>query len=204
MNDGIMSPPYPSETTNSRMLYRHIAAMRAWVVEQQEVLRPLVPAKFTESLVEPPTMESVTFWDNVSIIDKHTVLMWIRKIRETWDILLRQHEDAWDTKFALFQRYSVVHSAMMVLTQAFVGRESSLGEGVAQGREGLLGHAARLAAMASARRRAAMRLSARAMPLPAISKAVPWSGEVRTIGRPRVTFTPPQKSSILAGMRAWS
>ena len=120
MSDGIMSPPYPSETTNSRMLYRHIAAMRAWVVEQQEVLRPLVPAKFTESLVEPPTMESVTFWDNVSIIDKHTVLMWIRKIRETWDILLRQHEDAWDTKFALFQRYSVVHSAMMVLTQAFV------------------------------------------------------------------------------------
>ena len=28
--------------------------------------------------------------------------------------------------------------------------------------------------------------------------------EARTIGRPRVTFTPPQKSSILTGIRAWS
>ena len=49
---------------------------------------------------------------------------------------------------------------------------------------------------------AASRLSGRASPLPAISKPTPWSGEVRTTGRPRVTFTPPQKSSILTGIKA--
>src|SRR5437660_1296725 len=37
---------------------------------------------------------------------------------------------------------------------------------------------------------AAIMLSGRAIPFPAISKAVPWSGLVRGKGRPSVTFTP--------------
>ena len=43
-----------------------------------------------------------------------------------------------------------------------------------------------------------------AMPWPAMSKAVPWSGEVRTMGKPSVTLTPPEKSSVLIGISAWS
>ena len=43
-----------------------------------------------------------------------------------------------------------------------------------------------------------------AMPMPAISKAVPWSGLVRMIGRPSVTFTALSKSRSLSGMRPWS
>src|ERR1700676_1255048 len=38
---------------------------------------------------------------------------------------------------------------------------------------------------------AAIMLSGRAIPLPAIGKAVPWSGLVRGNGKPSVTFTPP-------------
>src|SRR5262245_17799276 len=37
--------------------------------------------------------------------------------------------------------------------------------------------------------RAAIRLVGSARPVPAMSKAVPWSGEVRTNGKPRVTLT---------------
>ena len=37
---------------------------------------------------------------------------------------------------------------------------------------------------------------------PAMPKAVPWSGEVRMIGRPSVTFTPSSKSSALIGISA--
>src|SRR5207245_7851625 len=42
----------------------------------------------------------------------------------------------------------------------------------------------------TARLIAAIMLSGRAIPLPAISNAVPWSGLVRGKGRPSVTFTP--------------
>src|SRR5215207_11361286 len=60
------------------------------------------------------------------------------------------------------------------------------------------------AARRAARRSAAMRLSGRATPLPAMSKAVPWSGEVRMKGSPRVTFTPSSKAMVLIGISAWS
>ena len=46
------------------------------------------------------------------------------------------------------------------------------------------------AASSTARLIAAIMLSGRAMPLPAISNAVPWSGLVRGNGSPSVTFTP--------------
>ena len=38
--------------------------------------------------------------------------------------------------------------------------------------------------MASARRSASIRLRGLALPVPASAKAVPWSGEVRTKGKP--------------------
>ena len=45
------------------------------------------------------------------------------------------------------------------------------------------------AANRAARRSAAIRLVGSARPVPAMSNAVPWSGEVRTSGRPSVTLT---------------
>ena len=41
-----------------------------------------------------------------------------------------------------------------------------------------------------------------ALLLPAMAKAVPWSGLVRGTGRPRVVFTPTSKSSSLSGISA--
>ena len=51
---------------------------------------------------------------------------------------------------------------------------------------------------------AASKLCVEAMPFQAMSKAVPWSTEVRTIGRPSAMFTPPSKSSNFDGMWPWS
>ena len=43
-----------------------------------------------------------------------------------------------------------------------------------------------------------------ARPVPAMSKAVPWSGLVRTSGRPSVTFTPCSTPRYFTGIRPWS
>ena len=51
--------------------------------------------------------------------------------------------------------------------------------------------AGRLYLLSSAARSiAAIRLVGSALPVPAMLNAVPWSGEVRMIGRPSVVFTP--------------
>src|SRR5262249_43104259 len=80
---------------------------------------------------------------------------------------------------------------------------------VGRGRGRLARHGAPTAAASRrptslARRRAAMKLLGRALPLPASANAVPWSGEVRTNGRPRVILTPRSKAKVLSGISAWS
>jgi hypothetical protein len=100
-----------------------------------------------------------------------------------------------------------------ILAQAFFGGEPYRPNDLpnwrqAIGGDGLFGHgavtAARLAVRAAASSRASAKLEALARPFPAISKAVPWSGEVRMKGRPRVTLTPVSNPRVLMGISAWS
>ena len=51
---------------------------------------------------------------------------------------------------------------------------------------------------------AAIRLDGDALPDPASVRAVPWSGDVRTNGRPRVTLTAESNAMVLIGISAWS
>src|SRR2546427_158033 len=51
---------------------------------------------------------------------------------------------------------------------------------------------------------AAVMLPGRATPRPAMSKAAPWSGDMRGNGRPRVAAPPSPRPTSLTGMRPWS
>ena len=53
-------------------------------------------------------------------------------------------------------------------------------------------------------RTAAAKLAGSARPVPAMSNAVPWSGLVRTNGRPSVTLTPCSTPRYFTGIRPWS
>src|SRR5690625_4929309 len=57
----------------------------------------------------------------------------------------------------------------------------------------------RLRATSIARYMPLLMLPGDAFPWPAILNAVPWSGDVRTIGSPAVKFTPDSKASVLNG-----
>ena len=100
-----------------------------------------------------------------------------------------------------------------MLAQALAGIETVGGNDFAQRRQPVdpvhgagrcVAQRWRRRAMSSAIRRLAIRLVGSARPVPTMSRAVPWSGEVRTKGNPRVTLTPPAKSTVLIGISAWS
>src|SRR5205807_6918290 len=65
-------------------------------------------------------------------------------------------------------------------------------------------HQRRCAARRLASRTAALKLRESARPLPARSSAVPWSGEVRTIGSPSVTLTARSKPACFTTGSPWS
>ena len=58
--------------------------------------------------------------------------------------------------------------------------------------------------MNNATRIASTMLPGSARSRPARSKAVPWSGEVRTIRKPAETFTARPADDILRGIKPWS
>src|SRR5690606_21464418 len=89
-----------------------------------------------------------------------------------------------------------------ILAERFTRRKVVAGDHLAQRRQVVDAHAAARAAMRAARRSAAIRLFGLARPVPAMSNAVPWSGEVRTNGRPSVTLTPSSNASVLSGISA--
>src|SRR4051794_9390424 len=92
-----------------------------------------------------------------------------------------------------------------ILAQRFARRQGVLLDDLAQRRQVVdRAHAGLVAAMRAARRNAAIRLDGLARPVPAMSNAVPWSGEVRMNGKPSVTLTASSNASVLAGISAWS
>lgn len=123
-SDGTTSPPFPSQITTSKGMYRQLELLRQWVIEQQQDLIPLVPRKHRHKIDdEPGTLPAETIWENVGVVDKYHVLMYVRRIREGWDYTLREHEDSWDSKLAVRKRFSLIFSAMHILKEAFVSVE---------------------------------------------------------------------------------
>src|ERR1700745_3750352 len=103
---------------------------------------------------------------------------------------------------------SKVEVEQEVLAQRFAGGQRMFANDLAERRQIVdRAHVAAVAgtfAMCAASRKAAIRLAGLARPVPAISKAVPWSGEVRMNGNPRVTLTASSNASVLIGISAWS
>ena len=91
-----------------------------------------------------------------------------------------------------------------VLAERFLRRDAVPADDLPQRRQAVLGDHRALSAVAiwRASLSAAIRLPGRALPVPAMLNAVPWSGEVRMKGRPSVTFTASSKASVLAGISA--
>ena len=97
----------------------------------------------------------------------------------------------------LHQRAQVAAAA---LAGPLIGRRLSRAAELSEQPGQLSGPATIRAASSSA----LTRLVVEATPVQAMSNAVPWSTDVRTIGRPRATFTPDSKSSSFDGMCPWS
>lgn len=120
----ITVPPYPSNAATSASLYRTLQALRAWVIEEYEELRHLVPEQVAQELNEPPPLPPETVWEGVGVFDKFATLRYARAIRETWDHVVRDFESAWDSEPALRRRFHLATTGASLLENAFVDPET--------------------------------------------------------------------------------
>lgn len=138
----ITSPPYPSQVATARGLYRALGELRAWGESAQadvaSDLKRLADRAFeegkdkesasmrdaTNGLFTPmPTLAAETVWLAGDVSNHFVILSAVQQIREAWDAILREYEDAWGTRGAVRRRLHIVRSARNVLDAAFVSPE---------------------------------------------------------------------------------
>lgn len=124
MNNDVTMPPYPGIATASRGLYRCLRELHGWLGDALSVL-PTVnfDAALSSQLLQPDWEGDETIWDAVGIVDKYLILSGLRQIREEWDAILRDYEQAWDAPKALRRRAGVCIAAARLISGAFVTPE---------------------------------------------------------------------------------
>jgi hypothetical protein len=124
------SPPYPELKTTALMMYRNLHELRSWAIVQINYMRtdPDVPQARLAELEYPAELPNEAVWELMSIADRFTALIYTRRIRETWDAVLREHEKDWDSKLCLQKRFFLVKTALSVLVEAFVDPETRHGD----------------------------------------------------------------------------
>lgn len=125
MND-VSSPPYPSMEVMTPTLYHHIVDFRVWWEDHREQLRELVQSghpvgSFVDDDPDPTASESA--WDVVSIMDKARVLLYMRMIREVWDAILRDHEDAWESDMSIRRQIYLLYAGRDFLNNVWLTPE---------------------------------------------------------------------------------
>lgn len=116
----ISYPPYPKNTATPADLLGVLMRLRDWVEEQRVllVLRAGLPA--LPVLPAPPTATVVAALSVSALWQNFTLL---RLLRQSWDAVVRDHEDAWESKLSLQRQHALVGAACETLRLAFLSSE---------------------------------------------------------------------------------
>lgn len=120
MATDIQSPPYPSETATADALYSNIAALRKWVVAYRDQHNTAVGRLVVPALKKLPARDAYGY-QPLKVQFFH--LLFLRRVREQWDRLVRTYEDDWDDKRCVQQRALLLVSAAMVVNTAGLSTE---------------------------------------------------------------------------------
>jgi len=120
MSDELVSPPYPGEACTTENLYKYLGDLRDWVLNYRDGLNAIVGAEAIPA-VHPLGKKPAYLSQPVTQLFSH--LMFIRKLREEWDHIVRLYEDDWDDKHCIRARVVLVQTAAIQLNEAFVPQE---------------------------------------------------------------------------------
>lgn len=102
-------------------LYKELENLFAWVEKQRSQLLELLGR---DDLFGPNPLARKTIHENMSVDQHYHNYRMLRHIRESWDVVVRDHEDSWDSKPAVSQRCAVVGLAILTLNNALLSREA--------------------------------------------------------------------------------
>jgi hypothetical protein len=103
-------------------MFQVLSQLREWIIEEQGLLCALIP-QFADQINVPDELPPASVWDGVSLADQYSTYTYVRRIRESWDLTLREHEDSWDSNGSFQKRASIVGFATALLNNCFINSE---------------------------------------------------------------------------------
>lgn len=114
--EDLQSPPYPNEGTTADGLLTHLRALREWVLCYRTTHNKLVGQDLIAAPKEPPKPKA---YASLPVYTQMSHLLFLRKVRERWDHLVRAYEDDWDDQMCVRQRVMLLASCAVLLNSGF-------------------------------------------------------------------------------------
>lgn len=114
----IVSPPFPRGSPPAAQLYNTMQELRDWVLANREAVADAgqVPV--------PRELPELRVFTQLGVVTHFSHIAYLRQLREAWDHLVREYEDAWDCRACLQQRAVLVAGAAHFLNEAFLDNET--------------------------------------------------------------------------------
>ena len=113
MTQDVESPPYPGEHTIPGVLFEHLRSLRGWV--DQEVAKL---GSVRDVIPKYASLPAKDGFERQPILYLWQTFIHMRKIRESWDHLLRTYEADWDDAVCIRGRALILQQAVILMNSA--------------------------------------------------------------------------------------
>lgn len=121
MSEEIVSPPWPTDSARVDTLFGVMRELHAWAGRYREVVNEAADHQAIPPLRDVPRQ---AVHDSLPVVYHYANYVGVRRIRELWDALVRDHEDSWDSKMAFQRRRNLVAAAVEFLNNAWLSQET--------------------------------------------------------------------------------
>ena len=114
--EDVESPPYPGDGSNADVLFNAFKALRKWVMHYRDDMNMMTCQEIVPNVIELPDKKAYT---SQPVCTQFNHLLFMRRIREEWDHLVRIYEEDWNCKACNRAKVMLVQTAAMLINGAF-------------------------------------------------------------------------------------
>lgn len=120
MSEEIISPPWPNDSAKVDTLFDAMKELHGWASHYRDVVNRASDHQAIPPLRDLPRK---AVHDNLPVPYHYVNYTAVRRIRELWDALVRDHEDSWDSRLAFQRRRNLVAVCVEFLNNAWLSQE---------------------------------------------------------------------------------
>lgn len=121
MSTEIISPPWPTDTARVDTLFDVMKELHRWAGEYRATINAAADHQTIPPLRDVPRK---AVHDALPVVYHYANYTAVRRVREMWDAIVRDYEEAWDSGAAFARRRALVAACVDFLNNAWLSQEA--------------------------------------------------------------------------------